>query len=146
MAGGDGIEGDTVSQVIGVVAFSVLDAGAGLEDLDVLLDGPSAFVPGDDGPSGFGVGVAFAAQQPVEALLAGGSGSVTDTASMSSSSRLPASRGAASLTLAARRSRFAVRRVRAHLPPQAPISTVLPARRGLPIELFFSELEIPDPL
>ena len=73
VAGGDGIEGDTLSQVVGVVELSVLDAGAGLQNLEVLLDGPSALVPGDDGPSGLGVGAALGAQQqPVERVLAGG--------------------------------------------------------------------------
>ena len=49
---------------------------------------------------------------------------------MSTGSRLSASRGGARLTLAARSSSVAVRLDRARLPPQAPISTVLPARRG----------------
>ena len=73
MAGGDGVEGETLSQVIGVIEPSVLDAGTGLQHPEVFLNRPSALVPGEDGFCGLRVRAAFGGQQqPVQGLLARG--------------------------------------------------------------------------
>ena len=70
MAGGDGVEDETLAQVVGMVEPAILDAGAGLQRLEEELDGPSQHIPADGGlrglhkianPGGLRFGAAFGA-------------------------------------------------------------------------------------
>ena len=68
--GGDGVEGEALAQVVGVVEAPVLDAGAGLEDSEELLDGPACLVPPEDAQGVVPVRAALGGeQQPVGRLL-----------------------------------------------------------------------------
>ena len=44
-ARGDGVEGETLAQVIGLVEAAVLDAGADLQRMEEPVDPPAQFVP-----------------------------------------------------------------------------------------------------
>ena len=68
--GGDGVEGEALAQVVGVVEAPVLDAGAGLEDSEELLDGPACLVPPEDAQGVVPVRAALGGeQQPVRGVL-----------------------------------------------------------------------------
>ena len=84
MAGGNGVERDAISQVLGVVEMPVLDPGAGLEGGEPGFDGTSGLVPVDDLLRVFGVWLAkVAQQQPLQRLLPlVGPRSVAETASI----------------------------------------------------------------
>ena len=118
---GDGVEGGTLAQVVGVIELAILDPGADLEDPEVFLDGPARLVPCDGTPGVVDVGFPSVVgnTQWSGALPFGGSGSKTETASMASGAASPVlSVGGARSIVASRSSSRALRLRRLRGPPQ----------------------------
>lgn len=63
MAGGDGIEGQTLAQVVGMIESSIFHSGATFQCPEILFNAPSPFVPLHRGARGSGTQAALGAEQ-----------------------------------------------------------------------------------
>ncbi len=120
--GGDGVEGETPAQVIGLVEVAVLDAGADLPRMEEPLDPPAQFEPAQHRAGGVEVGLAPVASSiqcsgwfvfrffdAGSAGRRGGSSSRAGTAILRTGGSLSRSCGGSRSTGVQRRVRFAVR-------------------------------------